>query len=266
MDLSQFIKNDNEKPLDNLPADGGFTKIFRTIGCIGDSLASGEFESLDEEGNRGYHDYFEYSWGQYIARASGVKVFNFSRGGMTAKEYWDSFADSHGYWSEDIKCQAYIIALGVNDIFGEDGMEIGSVNDIDIENYNNNKENFAGYYARIIQRIKSYQPKARFFLMTMPRAENEERNKKQGEHAKLLYDMAELFDYTYVIDLMKYAPVYDEEFRRNFYLGGHLNASGYVLTGRMVSAYIDYIVRNNPEDFAQVGFIGKDVHNSGAKW
>ena len=32
------------------------------IGCIGDSLSSGEFESLDEAGNRGYHDMFEYSW------------------------------------------------------------------------------------------------------------------------------------------------------------------------------------------------------------
>ena len=42
---------------------------------------------------------------------------------------------------------------------------------------------------------------------------------------------------------------------------------GYLLTGKMVSSYIDYIVRNNMEDFAQLGFIGKDgVHNCQAKW
>ena len=38
------IDFENEKPLENLVTDGGFTGIFRTIGCIGDSLSSGEFE------------------------------------------------------------------------------------------------------------------------------------------------------------------------------------------------------------------------------
>lgn len=42
----------NEKPFDNIIRDGGFTRIFRTIGCIGDSLSSGEFESMDKAGNR----------------------------------------------------------------------------------------------------------------------------------------------------------------------------------------------------------------------
>ena len=31
-------------PLQNIIRDGGMMNIFRTIGCIGDSLASGEFE------------------------------------------------------------------------------------------------------------------------------------------------------------------------------------------------------------------------------
>ena len=53
-----------EKPLDKLVTNGGFCGIFRTIACIGDSLSSGEFESLNNDGQRGYHDYFEYSWGQ----------------------------------------------------------------------------------------------------------------------------------------------------------------------------------------------------------
>ena len=56
----------NEKPLDRIVTDGGFCGIFRTIACIGDSLSSGEFESLDEEGRKGYHDCFEYSWGNSL--------------------------------------------------------------------------------------------------------------------------------------------------------------------------------------------------------
>ena len=73
-----------EKPLESYPAGGGLTPILRTVGCIGDSLSSGEFESLDAAGNKGYHDLFEYSWGQFMARDCGLLVRNFSRGGMTA--------------------------------------------------------------------------------------------------------------------------------------------------------------------------------------
>ena len=212
---------------------------------------------------QGYHDYFEYSWGQYIARAAGVEVLNFSRGGMTASEYWNSFAEAKGFWSEDLLCQAYIIALGVNDLFNR-GQEPGEITDIDLNDYNNNKDTFCGYYGRIIQRIKSMQPHAKFFLMTTPRGGRNDALQKK--HAELMYQMAELFDYTYVIDLYKYAPVYDAEFRRNFYLGGHMNPQGYLLTAKMVMSYIDWIVRNNMEDFSQVGFIGKGVHNYTAKW
>ena len=45
-----------------------------------------------------------------------------------------------------------------------------------------------------------------------------------------------------------------------------MNAGGYLLTAKMVMSYIDYIVRQNPEDFAQAGFIGKGVHSLHAKW
>ena len=90
MDITKYYKNPNENPLDVLKPDGGFTGIFRTMGFIGDSLSSGEFESTNPDGSNGYHDMFEYSWGQYIARAAGLKAYNFSRGGMTAKEYLES--------------------------------------------------------------------------------------------------------------------------------------------------------------------------------
>ena len=83
MDINAFMKQENEKPLDNLVVNGGFCGIFRKIACIGDSLSSGEFESM-KDGVKGYHDYFESSWGQFLARDAGCSVYNFSRGGMTA--------------------------------------------------------------------------------------------------------------------------------------------------------------------------------------
>ena len=53
MDLSYFF-NEKEKPLDTLLHDGGFCGIFRSIVCIGDSLSSGEFEYVKEDGSKVY--------------------------------------------------------------------------------------------------------------------------------------------------------------------------------------------------------------------
>ena len=158
MNMNEFYAKSNEKPLDDLISDGGFVSIFRTIGCIGDSLSSGEHEGTNEEGNKTYHDYFEYSWGQFMARIAGIKVYNFSRGGMTASEYWESFAENNGFWEKDKLCQAYIIALGVNDILNV-GKPLGDISDINIDDYTKNADTFAGYYAKIIQRLKQMQPK-----------------------------------------------------------------------------------------------------------
>lgn len=266
MDMKYFLPQEGEKPLDNLVTDGGFFKIFRTVACIGDSLASGELESYEPDVAVGFHDFFEYSWGQYMAREAGVKVYNFSRGGMTAKEYNDTFAERMGYWDEDKLCQAYIVALGVNDLFGHK-QELGKISDISKESMYGHADTFAAHYAQIIQHIKTMQPDAKFFLMTMPKeGDNEENDAKRAEHAKLLHEMAEYFSNTYVIDLYEYAPTYDAEFKKKFFLGGHMNPAGYILTAKMTMSYIDYIVRHNFEDFKQVGFIGKPYHNHKEKW
>ena len=253
-----------KNPLNRTVVNGGYTSIFRTIGCIGDSLSSGEFESRNENGECGFHDMMEYSWGQFIARAAGCKVYNFSRGGMTAQEYMESFAEKNDFWNPGKLCQAYIMALGVNDLFGKQ-QAVGDVSDIDLEHPENNKDTFCGWYARIIQRLKQMQPHAKFFLMTMPR-EGNAKDPYCEKHAELLHKLAEFFPYTYVLDFCKYAPLYDDAFKKKYYLAGHLNPMGYRLTADMVMSYIDYIIRSDYESFAQVGFIGTGFHNCQAKW
>lgn len=265
MDIKNFLLKENEKPLDNMVTDGGFCGIFRKIGCIGDSLASGEMESLSEDGVVGWHDYYEYSWGQYMARDIGCEALNFSRGGMTAKEYCDTFATANDFWNPEKRCQAYIIAMGANEV-NQVKDQLGDITDVDKDNWKNNKDTFAGYFGQIISRLKEIQPKARFFLVTMPQGDNPERDKAENKHQELMYQFVELFDYTYVLDIRKYGPVYNAEFRKNFYLAGHLNAAGYMLTAKMFESYIDYIIRSDFESFSQVAFIGKPVHNCKAKW
>ena len=45
-----------------------------------------------------------------------------------------------------------------------------------------------------------------------------------------------------------------------------MSATGYLLTARMFASYIDYIIRHNPEDFTQIGFVGTNFHNVNYKW
>ncbi len=264
MDIKTYIQNladPNEKPLDHLIEDGGFCGILRTVGCVGDSLSSGEFETLDQEGKHHYYDLFDYSWGQFMARSAGITVYNFSRGGMSARQYMETFADEKDFWNPEKKCKAYIIALGVNDLLNNHE-EIGSLHDICKEDYRKNKPTFAGHYAMIVQKLKEISPDAKFFFMTMPEENNRaEIQILKDAHAKLMYEFAEYFSNAYVLDLKRYGPVYDEDFKEKFYLNGHLNACGYALTAKMLLSYIDYIIRHHFEDFKEIGLVNTPWKN-----
>ena len=74
-----------------------------------------------------------------------------------------------------------------------------------------------------------------------------------------MYALIEHFDNSYVIDLYKYGPVFDEEFKKKYFLHGHMNPMGYIFIANLIDSYIDYIIRTNPDDFKNVGFIGTDI-------
>ena len=258
MDWKNEFFRENELPLDRLVEGYSNTAVFRTIAFIGDSLSSGEFESVNDDGIHSHLDRYEYSWGQIIARHNGLTAYNFSRGGMTTFEYMTSFAEENGYWDPQYASEAYVIALGANDLLNR-GFEIGSIDDVHPEDYKLNKETVAGYFGQIISRYKEIQPDAKFFLISMTR-EGVPKDELKSAHAALMYEMAEKFDNTYVIDLYKYAPVYDEEFKRRFNLYSHQNPAGYIFTAKLIDSYIDYIIRKYPEDFSRVGLIGTELY------
>ena len=143
-------------------------------------------------------------------------------------------------WLQSGLWKAYVIALGVNELYTKN-IELGEISDIDLENYKNNKETFTGYYAQIISKIKELQPDAKIFLVNLPKGEYATEG-DGDKHDELLHKMAELFTNTYLIDLRKYSPKYDADFKKKFFVGSHMSAAGYI--------------RHNLEDFAQVGFIG----------
>ena len=256
MNWDEKLLNTSEQPLDKLVRGYSMTSIFRKMAFIGDSLSSGEFETRDADNNAGYHDMFDYSWGQFIARKNGISAYNFSRGGMTAKEYIESFAQANDFWNIEKACQAYVIALGVNDVYNGGMKNIGNIDDVK----NNNLSSFIGAYAEIIRRYKSISPDAKFFLVTFPNENISDENKlKCKQVIDELYNLAEYFTNTYVIDLYKYGPIYDESFKKKYFLYGHMNPMGYILTAELIDSYIDYIIRNNPDDFMNIAFVNTGI-------
>ena len=246
-----------DAPLDKITGQPGFTGIFHSWGFIGDSLSSGEHESRNADGTIGYHDLYEYSWGQRICQATGAKGDNYSQGGETASGWIEHFWNNPNNGNNNIDAkvspkQGYIIALGVNDFNRGDKAGNPDV-DINLSDFTKNADTFAGNYGGIIQRVKSIQPEAKIFVVTTPR-DGQDRKEFNG----VIRKMADIFSNVYVIDLEKYAPDYSEgsDIRQNYYMGGHLSAAGYLLTSWIMMDYIDWIVRHNMDDFCQVAFIG----------
>ena len=260
MDIKNYYCDKTENPLDHIPQNGGFTSIFRTIACIGDSLSSGEFQVPNPAGDMFFFDEYDYSWGQFMARTLGSKVYNFSCGGMTAQIYWEKFANEHNFFDPSLKAQAYLIALGVNDVSNimKGKLELGDEKDIITDSEDEPHKTFIGYYTAILSRYRAISPNAKFFLMTCPHTDYDdtERSKLYDRHQSALSILAERLPDTYLLDLRTYAPYYDIKFRENFQLFGHLSPTGYRLTADMIIAYIDYIIRKNPNDFKFVGLVG----------
>ncbi|OUP26217.1 SGNH/GDSL hydrolase family protein [Bacteroides sp. An19] len=138
--------------------------------------------------------------------------------------------------------------MGVNDT-DKTKPEPGNLDtDIDLSDYNNNADTFAGNYGGLIQRLRSIQPRCKIFIVSMPRNSNLN---------PIIQAMPTKFDNVFLIDLKQYQSMYENPtFKDNYYLGGHLNPAGYLYTAYLFMAYIDWIIRKNPGKFKDVGLIG----------
>lgn len=251
--------DNGDNPIATISQTPGYCGIIHSWGFIGDSLGSGEHEYHKADGSKGYADLYDYSWGQRICAATGTKGDNYSQGGETARGWISHFWDEPHNRNLNISAkttpkQAYIIALGVNDSNKKRNIEVGNTEtDINMDDYTKNADTFAGCYAGIIQRVKTVSPDAKFFVVTRPQQED-----TKEEYNEVIRKMATIFSNVYVIDLYKYAPSYrkDGELHDRFFMGGHMNATGYEYTAWMLMTYIDWIIRHNWKDFEQVAFIG----------
>ena len=238
-----------DAPLKKIDSSYMFLPVFHHVGCIGDSLASGESAYTDDDGQH-FVDLYEHSWGQYLARATGNTYYNFSRGGLTAKTWLATQAEAA--FDGTKKCEAYIIGLGHNDSKGD---AVGASTDINMSDYTQNADTFYGNYGKIIQMIKEHQPKAKIFVLTAA-AEGVE----SGGYNTAVRTIADMFSNVYLLDLYNNKGLHfaSDSFLAKQARVGHYNAVGYKYISAMIGSYIDWYMYNHPEEFEQVEFIGTD--------
>lgn len=264
-----LLARPEENPIATMVPDGGMTAIFRKIGFVGDSLSSGEVQIRDPKDPTKwkYIDMYEYSWGQFIARKCGITAFNVSRGGASAKSI-DSLAGNLCAFYPRNACKAYVVALGVNDItsiMNDNGRlysaGFGSMDDVNFADRSDYKDSVVGWYNKLLLNLRACAPDSPIFVLTIPRADTESEELKawRDKHAEMLRALPRYYKKLYVIDLRKYAPVYDGEIRSKYFLNGHMSPMGYKYTADMVATYIDYIVTHYPADFRDVQLIGEQI-------
>lgn len=144
-----FVTKNKEETLADI-------SMFSSIGVIGDSYASGELVF-----DNNHTDHYEISWGQILGRKNGIKVTNFSKGGLTTQTW---LTNEHGLSllnSSDI-CDLYILALGINDYFIGKEAYLGTTSDISTQS-----DTFYGNYSKIINAIKSKAPGSKIVISTI---------------------------------------------------------------------------------------------------
>lgn len=259
-----MAEKDDSDPLGRIGEQPTFIRAFRKIACIGDSLTAGALDETSPDPTSAYID-ADFSYPSQLAKLTGVSVFNLGAGGSKAAHPNTGTLDDRSWWEfmeagtrfptanfKQNPCDVYIIALGTNDI--SDTTEFtGEVTAAGVQD----AATSVGGYAEIIRRIKVYQPKAKIFLVTIPtwRNGNATQAPKRDAANEKIRALASYFSNCYCIDLAAYDTA---DFRTYYVNGGHNNALGYNLRARQYAAYIDWIIRHNPADFRNIGFIGTD--------
>ena len=254
-----FISQLDSNPLEYVNLSPRFISCFNKITCIGDSLTEGVFNTSGEISPI----IPAYSYPTFLHKHTGVDVKNLGIASATASKAdtfsWIDKAESRNMLVSDNFGDAYIIALGTNDI-SSFGSFTGNVDtDINLTDRTQNALTSVGGYANIIQYINENNPKAVIFCVTISNERNDTSTRTDANNK--IKAIASKFNNCFVIDLQTYAEPTNREanyFANNYKNNSHNNALGYELRSRQFISYIDWIIEHNPSLFRNIQFYGTE--------
>mgnify|MGYP001852208215 CR=1 FL=1 len=190
--------------------------LFRSIGIIGDSYASGEL-AFD-----GYVDHYNMSWGQILGRKVGIKVINFSRGGQTTRGWLSDTERGLGLLNKADAQDLYIVALGINDYQKLGESYLGTDADID-----SGADTYYGNYGKIIKAIQTKAPMAKIVIATLSQTDA-----TAVKYNSAIQNIAKHFNLPCVT--LTDDPFFTSDFYLNHMHGGHPTGPVYA---EMANAY-----------------------------
>lgn len=264
-----------DTPLASIKESMGLLPMFENWGFIGDSLSSGFINVPNVGGVSPLVDTTEtigrniypISWGQLICKMCGSKGANYSVGGATTRSWLSYFGGmtpanvgySDGAKGADfsVKRDVYTIMLATNDA-GQGNIPVGDIStDVDLQDYHNNADTYAGNYARIISMIKELVHSAKVFCIIPYKSWSV--NAEQGGYNDVVRQLVTMFDKTYLVDLYTYGGNLDSD----YLYASHSTTQGCIYTAYVIANYIDYIIRKNPQDFIFQGCVSRLANDNG---
>lgn len=234
-----------------------------------------------------FTDCYDLSWGQNLVRMIGAEGYNFSVGGETAKRWCTGSGERR--WNEGASLpenakDVYIVSIGGNDcgywlsgqyptiadypcvtdypnVSDYGNLTITKENvlkDINLDDCEQNANSFAGWYAKILQRIKSVRKDAQIFCLSIPI-----RSTAYSEWWQTVGILVDIMNEYYgkktfwFIDLYSYNDNDDKNWLYwNGMLNGHPSEVGYIYLMYQIATSIDWIIRNNTQHFKGSSLIG----------
>ena len=151
--------------------DYGTFSMFEKFGVIGDSWSSGVIYRQNG-GGADDNTYRNLSWGKILARNTGTDCTLYSVGGATTRSWLSNTQNGLAKLLSDEAKQLYISMLGINDSNDLGADYLGSITDIELDDFELYPDTFYGNYGKIIGNIKFHAPNAKIILITAPKKEN----------------------------------------------------------------------------------------------
>ena len=142
----------------------GFTQImatvgmFETVGGLGDSYTATSVKNSSGT----WEDYPNQSWLATMCSRSGATQYNYGVGGATIKSYASTPMFTNRVLGDTAK-DLYFICFGIND--NSQSLPVGTIEDINDEDYTQNADTFCGWYGRVIAQLKTHAPSAKIVLI-----------------------------------------------------------------------------------------------------
>ena len=224
--------------------------LLHTWGLIGDSLSVGHTRSADGSVTNGRNIY--YSWGQYLARRLGNNCLNFGKSGISAKTWMSDSLCYERLIDSDNLCQAYIIALGANDT----SMTLGSIDDVNFEDMSQNADTEYGWYAKVINAVRTISQDVPIFLFTLPHPRNSDVNIQAiNEMIRTFANNKEHFGKIFLVDLDADYNDYFKNGKLQSQIGNtgwHLTSLGYLYASYVNQKALSKVISDNYSDFQDV--------------